>query len=169
MMVDLSSDDFAILGLPRQFVLDAATLTAAWRALQGRVHPDQFVQQGAQAQRLAMQWAVRANEAYQRLKDPVQRAIYLCQLAGQPMPERASLPVDFLQQQMAWREALDAANSAQALQALWQQAEDFQRQALHSVAEQLDTASDYVQALGILQQLQFVQKFQTQVEGRMDE
>ena len=34
--------------------------------------PDRFGR-GA-ARRVAMQWAVRVNEAYQRLKDPLQRA-----------------------------------------------------------------------------------------------
>jgi molecular chaperone HscB len=39
------------------------------------VHPDRFAAQGAAAQRVAMQWSVRVNEAYQRLKDPLQRGL----------------------------------------------------------------------------------------------
>jgi molecular chaperone HscB len=36
-------------------------------------------------ERSAMQWAVRVNEAYQRLKDPLRRAAYLCELRGVPI------------------------------------------------------------------------------------
>ena len=46
-------------------------LDARWRALQAQVHPDRFAAEGAAAQRVAMQWAVRVNEAYRRLKDPL--------------------------------------------------------------------------------------------------
>ena len=62
-----------------------AALDARWRALQSEVHPDKFAIEGASAQRVAMQWAVRVNEAYGRLKDPVKRAAYLCELNGAPI------------------------------------------------------------------------------------
>jgi molecular chaperone HscB len=68
--VNLQSDDFELFGLKRQFAQDRATLDARWRELQRQAHPDKFVAQGAAAQRVAMQWSVRINEAYQRLKDP---------------------------------------------------------------------------------------------------
>ena len=58
-----------------------------------------------------MQWAVRVNEAYQRLKDPLKRAAYLCERRGAPIDAESNtaMPRDFLMQQMAWREALDEA------------------------------------------------------------
>ena len=65
----LDDDDFALFGLPRRFALDRAGLDARWRELQAEVHPDRFAAEGAAAQRVAMQWAVRVNEAYRRLKD----------------------------------------------------------------------------------------------------
>jgi molecular chaperone HscB len=49
-------------------------------SMQREAHPDRFAAQGAAAQRVAMQWSVRINEAYQRLKDPLKRAAYLCEL-----------------------------------------------------------------------------------------
>ena len=109
--MNLDSDDFELFGLPRRFALDRAELDARWRELQAEVHPDRFAAEGAAAQRVAMQWAVRVNEAYQRLKDPLKRAAYLCELRGAPIDaeNNTAMPPDFLMQQMAWREALDEA------------------------------------------------------------
>ena len=67
--------------------------------------------EGTASQRVAMQWAVRVNEAYQRLKDPLRRAAYLCELRGAPIDAETNtaMPADFLLQQMQWREALEDA------------------------------------------------------------
>ena len=69
--MNLDSDDFELFGVPRRFAQDRAELDARWRALQAEVHPDRFAAEGGAAQRAAVQWAVRVNEAYQRLKDPL--------------------------------------------------------------------------------------------------
>ena len=86
-------------------------LDARWKDLQREAHPDKFAAQGAAAQRVAMQWSVRINEAYQRLKDPLKRAAYLCELRGAPInaENNTAMPAAFLMQQMEWREALDEA------------------------------------------------------------
>src|SRR5574343_200570 len=78
----LSASDFELMSLPQRFSIDPAQLDARWKALQREVHPDRFAADGAAAQRVAMQWSVRVNEAYQRLRHPVRRAAYLCELAG---------------------------------------------------------------------------------------
>ena len=80
--MNLSDDDFMLFGVARRFAQDRDVLDARWRALQADVHPDRFAAEGAAAQRVAMQWAMRVNEAYQRLKDPLKRAAYLCVLHG---------------------------------------------------------------------------------------
>ena len=69
-----------------------------------------------------MQSAVRVNEAYERLKDPLKRAAYLCELAGAPIgaEDNTAMPADFLDQQMTWREALDDASSRGELDAIEQ-------------------------------------------------
>ena len=112
--MNLDTNDFELFGLPPRFAQDRAALDARWRALQAEVHPDRFAAQGAAAQRVAMQWAVRVNEAYQRLKDPLKRAAYLCELHGAPVDaeNNTAMPPAFLMQQMEWREALDEAATA---------------------------------------------------------
>ena len=114
----LTDDDFTLFGLAPRHALDRAALDQRWRELQGEVHPDRFAAEGAAAQRVAMQWAVRVNEAYQRLKDPLRRAAYLCELRGVPVDaeRNTAMPGAFLMQQMSWREALDEAADAAAVE-----------------------------------------------------
>ncbi|MEI6761180.1 MAG: Fe-S protein assembly co-chaperone HscB, partial [Betaproteobacteria bacterium] len=72
--MNLQSSDFELFGLPARFAQERAEIDQRWKDLQRETHPDRFAAQGAAAQRLAMQWSVRINEAYQRLKDPIKRA-----------------------------------------------------------------------------------------------
>ena len=111
--MNLGDDDFTLFGLAPRHAIDRVALDARWRELQGEVHPDRFAAQGAAAQRVAMQWAVRVNEAYQRLKDPLRRAAYLCELRGAPIDaeRNTAMPQAFLMQQMQWREGLDEATT----------------------------------------------------------
>ena len=105
--LSLASSDFELFGVPQQFAQERAALDARWKELQREAHPDRFAVHGAAAQRIAMQWSVRINEAYQRLKDPLKRAAYLCELAGAPVnaESNTAMPAQFLMQQMQWREA----------------------------------------------------------------
>ncbi|MFT4190358.1 MAG: Fe-S protein assembly co-chaperone HscB, partial [Comamonas sp.] len=118
--MNLQADDFELFGVSRAYEQDAAELARRWRELQAAAHPDRFVTQGAAAQRLAMQWAVRINEAYQRLRDPIRRAALLCELHGFPIDaeRNTAMPAAFLMHQLEWREALDEAGDLAALDAL---------------------------------------------------
>ena len=106
--LSIQATDFALFGLPERFALDAAQLDAKWKTLQGAAHPDRFATETAAAQRVAMQWAIRINEAYRRLKDPLARAAYLCALHGADVEAESNtaMPAAFLMQQMDWRDAL---------------------------------------------------------------
>ncbi len=84
-LMNLDDDDFELFGLPRALRARRRRARRALARAAGRVHPDRFAAEGAAAQRMAMQWAVRVNEAYQRLKDPLKRAAYLCELRGAPI------------------------------------------------------------------------------------
>ena len=166
--MNLQSDDFDLFGLSRSYAQDRATLDAAWKALQRQAHPDKFAAEGAAAQRLAMQWSVRINEAYQRLKDPIRRAAYLCELAGFPIAahHNTAMPAAFLMRQMEWHEALDDADSADALDALAAQVRDQQDAMLSQCAQQIDVAQDYPAAVQTVRALMFVDKFGQDVMAR---
>jgi molecular chaperone HscB len=166
----LTDDDFTLFGLPPQQRLDRATLDARRRELQAQVHPDRFASEGAAAQRLAMQWAVRVNEAWQRLKDPLSRAAYLCQLRGVPIAaeDNTAMPREFLLQQMAWREALDDAADAAAVQAL-DDAVALEERVLHQRLQALlDEQRDTAAAAGQVRALMFVTRFREALAQRLD-
>jgi molecular chaperone HscB len=169
--VNLTDSDFVLFGLPERFGQDRAVIDARWKELQREIHPDRFAAQGAAAQRVAMQWSVRVNEAYQRLKDPLRRAAYLCELRGAPIraETNTAMPHDFLVQQMAWREALDEAEGEAALDALSTELEDARREALQAIERALDEQGDPLAAAGQVRALMFIERFAHDVEARFDQ
>ncbi|KQU64484.1 MULTISPECIES: Fe-S protein assembly co-chaperone HscB [unclassified Rhizobacter] len=166
----LDSDDFELFGLPRRFALDRDELDARWRALQAEVHPDRFASEGASAQRIAMQWAVRVNEAYQRLKNPLQRAAYLCELNGAAIDaeNNTAMPGSFLMQQMEWREALDDAGDLPAVEVLADDVASHRRQALAALQAALDERHDWAAAAQQVRALMFVERFADDVDQRLE-
>jgi molecular chaperone HscB len=166
----LDSDDFELFGVPRRFAQDRAALDARWRALQAEVHPDRFAAEGAAAQRVAMQWAVRVNEAYQRLKDPLKRAAYLCELQGQPVnaESNTAMPPAFLMQQMEWREALDDAAGVGAVEALADEVAAHRATALDELGRTLDERGDASAAAQQVRALMFVERFAQDIERRLE-
>lgn len=167
----LSVNDFVLFDVPQQFAQERAMLDTRWKDLQRQAHPDKFAAQGTAAQRVAMQWSVRINEAYQRLKDPLRRAAYLCELAGAPIQaeNNTAMPAAFLMQQMQWREDLDEAQDAQALQALYEHVQLAHREALARCAACIDEQHDLPQAAQEVRALMFIERFIHDIENRLDQ
>ena len=166
----LDDDDFTLFGLAPRFGIDRQEVDVRWRALQAQVHPDRFAAEGGSAQRQAMQWAVRVNEAHRRLRDPLARAAYLCELRGAPIDadRHTAMPAPFLMQQMAWREALEEAGSADQVEALDLEV-DRQEKALQAeLARHLDESLDLEAAVGAVRSLMFVGRFRADIQRRME-
>jgi len=166
----LDDDDFSLFGLPQVLRIDLKLLDQRWRDLQAQVHPDRFAAEGAAAQRIAMQWAVRVNEAYRRLKDPLKRAAYLCEQRGAAIDaeRNTAMPLQFLQQQMRWREALDEADGEAAVQALCADVARYEAELLATLHQQLDVQGDTAAAAAQVRALMFVQRFRQDVENRLE-
>lgn len=168
----LDADDFQLLGLPARFALDPAEVDRRWKALQATAHPDRHAAAGAAAQRVAMQWAVRLNEARRRLKDPLARAALLCEQAGAPVEaeRNTAMPADFLVQQMAWREALDEGRGdPAALQALSAALDEACAARMAALADALDGhPQDPVSAAGQVRALMFLRRFGDELRDRLD-
>ena len=166
----LDSTDFELFDLAPRFDLDRGALDTRWRALQGKVHPDRFAVEGAASQRIAMQWAVRINEAYQRLKDPLQRAAYLCEINGAPIDAElnTAMPTEFLMQQMQWRENLDDAAGLTQVQALNDEVAQHRALALERLALALDDQRDFESAAMQVRALMFVERFASDIDRRLE-
>lgn len=168
--MNLQSNDFQIFGLPERFALERSELDTRWKDLQRQAHPDRHASADAASQRLAMQWSVRINEAYQRLKDPLRRAAYLCELNGVSVQaeDNTAMPAEFLMQQMAWREALDEAEDMDALDALNDEVAAARARALSSFDWLLDEKGDYAGAVQQVRSLMFIERFARDVEARYE-
>lgn len=171
MSMNLQSNDFELFGIEPQFAQDKAVLDARWKDLQREAHPDKFAAQGAAAQRIAMQWSVRINEAYQRLKDPLKRAAYLCELQGVPVnaENNTAMPGAFLMQQMEWREALDEAKSAEDLEKISLQCRQAVREVLQKIEQLIDVKQAYAEAVAQVRAMMFIEKFSEDVNQRLDQ
>jgi molecular chaperone HscB len=169
--MNLQSTDFELFQIPMQFAQDRAVLDTRWKELQREAHPDKFAAQGVAAQRIAMQWSVRINEAYQRLKDPLRRASYLCELHGAPIhaEKNTAMPTDFLLQQMQWREALEEAKTVQDLEEIASQSNNSGREQLSKIEQMLDINKDFVAAAQQVRSLMFIERFSSEVDARIDQ
>lgn len=157
---------FELFHLPVQFELDTAQLDRAFRKVQAQVHPDKFVGASSAEQRVAMQWATRANEAYQILKNPLKRAIYLCELNGVDLQveSNTAMPSDFLMQQMEWREELEESKqNATALLRLESTVQSECKLQLNKIATQL-AQQDFRAAAQSIRQLMFLEKFSEELD-----
>lgn len=169
--MNLQSNDFELFDLPMAFALDRGALDARWKDLQREVHPDRHAAADAQTQRQAMQWSVRINEAYQRLKDPLQRAAYLCELNGAPIQaeNNTAMPAAFLMQQMEWREALEEAGSAATVEDLADAVAATRRRMLAELQQTADVQRDWSALAQQVRALMFVERFAQDVETRLEQ
>jgi len=168
--LNLAANDFALFQLPQQFAIDLLTLEQSWKTLQRHAHPDMHAHADAAAQRLSMQWSVRINEAYQRLKNPIKRAAYLCELKGVPIAAETNtaMPTDFLVQQINWRETLDTADSPGEIDVLLTEVKTYRNTLLAECAHYLDDVSNIQMAAMSVRALMFVDRFIQAVMLQLD-
>mgnify|MGYP006117102737 FL=1 len=120
--MDFNQNYFEIFQLPVSFDLDEDQLAARHRQLQSTVHPDKFVGATDHEKRLSLQWATQINSAYDTLRAPLPRAIYLLALKDVNIEDNPQLDPMFLMGQIELREQLEdigeQADSEAALKSL---------------------------------------------------
>ena len=113
------TDPCTVLGVSPRYHLDEAELGRTWRELSRRLHPDKFVKQGARERRFALERTTQLNESHRALRDPQARAEAILRLVGLPVASDEAgrpgagdrLPLEFYEQVMEDREALDEARA----------------------------------------------------------
>ena len=161
-MSSIQDSHFDLFHLPARFAIDLDALDSAYRTVQAQVHPDRFAAAGEAQKRVAMQWAARANEAYQTLRDPLKRAAYLLSLRGVDVgaSENTAMEPAFLMQQMEWRERVEDAADARnvgELMALQGELHDDERTRFGRLGVLLDTGADQPAAEAV-RQLMFLER-----------
>ena len=167
--MDFNADHFALFGLPRAFRLDSVLLDARYRELQAEVHPDRFAQASDAERRRSLQWAPKANEAYLALKKPLERAKYLLHLAGHDVgaENNTAMPVEFLMEQMEWREGVAEARTAgnhHELEHLHHRLGEQMRGSYDELAQLLDDAGDFQMASDRVRRLMFLEKLLFEID-----
>jgi len=171
---DFQQDFFHLFDLPGRFDVDTAMLDQRYRALQMQVHPDKFAHLSDAERLLSMQWSTRVNEAYQTLRSPLARGRYLLSLRGVDTKEETNtaMPVEFLMQQMEWREALEEAKQTQGsteLEALEQRVRQETRALQVQLGMQIDEMHDYNAASGSVRKLRFLEKLTEEIASAFDD
>ena len=162
-----SDDYFRFFGLEQRFNLDLSALDQAYLAIQKEVHPDRHARGSDSEKRLAMQLATLANTAFQTLKNPIQRGLYLCQLQGVDahLETNTAMPAAFLMKQMDWRESLEEhEEDLTALELLAKEVDQSKRDTLAEIAQAVDGAKNYDRAAELLRGLLFIDKFALELD-----
>jgi len=101
------TDHFTLLGLPRQYDLDAAAIRDKFLALNRHAHPDFHGQESGDVQDLSLRISSQINDAYRTLSDPFTRAAYLLELlGGKSSAQDKTVPDGFLSTMMMLQEEI---------------------------------------------------------------
>ena len=164
----LSSTYFEIFDVPVSFDCDIDTVQQRYRELLKAVHPDKFVNSSDQEKRISMQQTSHINEAFNTLKNPVERALYLLKLKGLDInfDNETTMDAEFLMEQLELRESLaSVGDDASSLDVL-----DTMRVDVKNKLSQLMTnfsvlyeSDEKEQARELIRKMQFLQKAQKEI------
>lgn len=171
--LDLHQSYFQLFDLPQTFALDGAALEQRYRALQMTVHPDKSAHLPDAEQRVAMQQATFVNEGYQTLRSALRRARYILRLNDVDTQEETNtaMPMDFLVEQMEWREAVVEAQQSKDVDALTELETRMhvETNALEvQLADKIDTEKNYADAALMVRKLRFMEKLAEEIHAAYD-
>ena len=168
MSINFTHNYFELFDLPEKFRLDRANMTETWLNIQDKIHPDRHVSASNQEKRLSMQWVTYVNEAYVTLRNPLNRARYLLSLHGFDTKEETDthMPMDFLIEQMSWREDVEDAclsRNINALEELHNKILEITEIGENRLGELIDDDQDYSGAVIEVRKLRFLQRLSQEI------
>lgn len=171
--LDLHQSYFQLFDLPQTFALDSAALEQRYRTLQMTVHPDKSAHLPDAEQRVAMQQATFVNEGYQTLHSALRRARYILTLNDVDTQEETNtaMPMDFLMEQMEWREAVVEAQQSRDIDALNELETRMHGEtaALEAqLADKIDSEKSYAEAALMVRKLRFMEKLAEEIHAAYD-
>jgi molecular chaperone HscB len=130
---------YEVFGCPMGVAVDGRTLERRFLALQRRLHPDKFAQDGPEQVEMSGKTSAAVNSAYQILRDPVSRVQYLLRLLGVNVLEedsRTKVPPEVLAEVYDVRERLEESESLEEAEKILGE----NRRAMDSVLDSLQAA-----------------------------
>jgi molecular chaperone HscB len=169
--INLKNNYFELFKLPIGYRLKSSELDCRYQTLQRQVHPDRFAAADEREQLCAVQAASQVNSAYQTLRDPLKRAIYILELSGfDPADHSVRMSQEFLAEQIELREQLanapSTANPTSELSKLKAYADASSNRLYDELNVQFEN-SDYQTAIVTVQKLQFFQKLQHEADEQL--
>ena len=167
-MQELSQNYFELFGMQPSFQLDLETLSENQTRLQANFHPDRFVNSSERERRMSVQMMALINEAGKTLKNPVSRGAYLLKMNGVELADESQTTsdMDFLMEQMALREEMDACRDADNGLDRTEEIESKLKSRAQEIAADFSSsfiAGDWQQALEHNRKMQFIQRLQQQL------
>ena len=164
---------FDLFAINTQFDVDLSKLELAYEKKIAEFHPDKFATQSEHNKSIAIQNTALVNTAYNTLKSPLTRAVYLLELNGiQAFDEKDTrMAADFLTRQIELREQLESIQSEQNTLALDDFLETVQQHIQHNTAQikQSFASHDLHTVKNLVRELKFYTQLNDQANRLMDE
>lgn len=165
----ITKNYFELFNLPTQFEIDLKSLGVTYRELQTISHPDRFALVSDHLERLAIQATTHINTAYNNLKSNVERAIYILKLQNIDVldAQNTKVSLDFLEEQLEWRDLLAVAKSkkdVESIENLLEMVNDKNKDLNKILSNLLDNNKNYNESLDYVRQLIFVEKLESEIE-----
>jgi molecular chaperone HscB len=165
----MSTDDrnlFGVLGIKEDYDVDIDLLNSQYLNKQLEYHPDRFIQATAKQKEEVQATSSLINNAYETLKDPLKRAVYLLKLKGF-LIDMNKVPQKLVVKALDYHEALDNCESVEEISNLHKEIENKCKVSMNEL-KQLFVKNLFDQASGIITEINFHKKLLDRVVKRLD-